>query len=79
MAIPDVGVNLESCIEKAEKRILESLSETEATNQFHTQLKDKILKMENSVNQIKEQQTKMEKSMKEQKEAVQAVPQSQKN
>ena len=54
MAILDVGMNLESRIEKAEKRILESLSETQATNQFHTQLKDKILKMEKSVNQIKE-------------------------
>ena len=74
MAILDVGMNLESRIEKAEKRILESLSETQATNQFHTQLKDKILKMEKSVNQIKEQQTKMETSMKEQREAVQAVP-----
>ena len=73
MAILEVGMSLEMCIKKAEKRILESLSESWVSNQFHTQMKDKIQQMEKSVSQIKEQQTKMESVMKEQKEAVQAV------
>ena len=73
MAILEVGMSLEMRIDKAEKRILESLSESQVSNQFHIQLKDKIQQMEKSVNQVNEQQTKMESAMKEQKEAVQDV------
>ena len=69
-----MGNSLEMRIEKAEKKILDSLSETKPTQQFHMQLKDKIQQLEKSIEQVKEQQTKIETSMKEQKEAVQAVP-----
>ena len=74
MAILEIGKTLETRIEKAENKILESLWETKTTDQFHVQLKDKIQQMEQSVSEIKEQQRKIETSMKEQKEAVQAVP-----
>ena len=76
MAILEIGKSLESRIEKAESRILDSLNESKSKDDqgFQEQLKNKIQQVEVSVNQIKEQQTKLENTMREQKDAVKAVP-----
>ena len=46
VALLEIGNSLEMRIEKAEKKILDSLSETKPTQQFHMQLKDKIQQLE---------------------------------
>ena len=46
MAILEVGMGLEMHIEKMVKSILELLSETQVSNQLHTQQKDKIQQIE---------------------------------
>ena len=74
MALMKAGKGLETCIERSEAKILDSLKESKVNNDFHEELKEKIQKMEETVSQIREKQITLETSMKEQKEVVKAVP-----
>lgn len=73
-ALLEVGKGLELCIEKAEKRITDAIKESKTKNEFHVQLKEKIHRMEKSVDQIKEQQAKIELTVTEQRKVVETVP-----